>query len=227
MGKEIDKIREEMQDEGVIKENTIKSWQWLAKNIEELTEGKETKLIQEMRRSSDPRIMPRIGKLYMFSYLAKHRKTLPYYDYFPVILVLNINLKEEYMLGINLHYLPLPLRAKLFKSILPFLNNKRWDDSTKFKVTWDVCMALSTSPLFVPTIKRYNFEQLRSRFIIVEEEEWDIVTMLPTHIFKKATTQEVWADSIQEIRIAAGKNRLPTRKNKVPTRKKKVRNGKR
>jgi hypothetical protein len=152
------------------------------------------------KRTSDPRILPRFGKLYMFAYLAKHRKTLPYYDAFPLVLILNVNWNEEYMLGINMHYLPIGLRAKLFKSILPFLNNKRWDDTTRFKVTWELTKALSTSPLFIPAIKRYNFEQLRSRFIIVEEEEWDIVTMLPLEIFKKAPKQQVWLDSVETIR---------------------------
>lgn len=189
-----------MQDAGVIQVNTKKSMDWLVRNIEELTEGKDRKLILELKRESDPRIIPRIGKLYMFSYLAKHRKTLPYYDAFPMILVVNVNKKEEYMLGINFHYLPLKVRAAVFKSLLILLNNKKWDDTTKFKVTWAILQNLSTSPFIRPAIKRYNFEQLRSKFIIVEEEEWDIVTMLPTHIFKGAPITQVWADSVAEIR---------------------------
>lgn len=221
MGKEIDKIRSEMEDDGVIEENTKKSTDWLVKNIIELTEGKSEALIRELKRTSDVRVMPRIGKFYMFSYLAKHRETLPYFDRFPLIIVLSINYKEKYMTGLNMHYLPLNMRGKLFKGILMFLNNKRWDETTRFKVSWKLLDSLSVSPFIQPAIKRYNFEQLRSRFIAIEEDEWDIALMLPTHIFKGIPITEVWADSIAIVRQNAPP---PKPKIKKPTTIKKKRN---
>lgn len=223
MGREIDNIRAEMEDDGVIQVNTKKSVDWLVKNIEELTEGKTTTLINEMKRQGDNRIVPRIGKFYMFSYLAKHRNTLPYYDRFPLIIVLSINPKEEYMIGLNMHYLPLKIRATLFKSILTFLNNKKWDDTTKFKISWQLLQTLSTSPITHAAVKRYNFSQLRSKFIIVEEEEWDIVLMLPTHQFKGATVADVWRDSlgiINERKPRRPQRRMTPRRQTKPKKRK-------
>ena len=220
MGKNIDEIRDEMIDDGVIQENTKKSVDWLVRNIAELSDGKEESLIRELKRTSDIDTIPRVGKFYMFSYLPKHRATLPYYDRFPLIIVLRINYKEKYMLGLNMHYLPLKIRARFFKSILMFLNNKKWDETTRFRVTWDLLKTLSTSPLIYPAIKRYNFEQLKSRFIHVEEDEWDIVLMLPTHIFKKARATEVWLDTMQMIAERSPKKERGPRKRVVQPKRK-------
>lgn len=220
MVREIDKIRAEMEDEGFIEPNTKRGMDWLVKNIEELTEGKPESLIRSLKRTSDYRVIPRVGKFYMFSYLAKHRNTLPYYDRFPLVLVLSVYPQDEYLIGLNFHYLPLKIRARLFKSILMFLNNKNWDETTKFKVSWQLMKSLSTSPLIYPAVKRYNFEQLRSRYIVVEEDEWDIVSMLPTHIFKGAAITEVWQDSIAIINARKPEKKLVRKPVKKPTTKK-------
>lgn len=223
MGKEIDKIRTEMQDEGYENPNTKRGMDFLVKNIEELTEGKAHTLIQELKRTSDHRIVPRIGKFYMFNYLAKHRNTLPYYDRFPMMIVLSIHPKEEYMIGLNLHYLPLKFRAKFFKNILMFLNNKKWDDTTKFKVSWDLMKSLSIHPLVQPAVKRYNFAQLRSKFIIIEEDEWDIAVMLPTHLFKGAPVTQVWAESVSMINRRKPRKTGTIKPKKTTTKKPKAR----
>ena len=47
----------------------------------------------------------------MFFYDPKFKKTLPYYDTFP--LVLPLETYNDGFLGINMHYLPIPLRVNL------------------------------------------------------------------------------------------------------------------
>ena len=55
-----------------------------------------------------------IGKMYHFFYDPKHKKTLPYYDRFP--LIFPFKSVRGGFLGINLHYLPLRLRLNLWMS---------------------------------------------------------------------------------------------------------------
>ena len=50
------------------------------------------------------------GSMYMFYYDPKHKETLPYYDSFPLAIV--IERRPGGFLGLNLHYLPPILRAK-------------------------------------------------------------------------------------------------------------------
>ena len=52
-----------------------------------------------------------IGKMYMFLYDPKHKDTLPYYDSFP--LIFPIEFYGDSFLGINLHYLPPVMRARM------------------------------------------------------------------------------------------------------------------
>ena len=54
--------------------------------------------------------------MYMFYYHAKHRDTLPYYDGFPLILMMGPATGGFY--GVNLHYLPPVLRARVLDAVL-------------------------------------------------------------------------------------------------------------
>jgi hypothetical protein len=53
---------------------------------------------------------------------------------------------------------------------------------------------------FRPCIKQYLYPHIKSRILSVEHNEWDIATFLPIHQFRKAKAQDVWQDSVNEIR---------------------------
>ena len=58
---------------------------------------------------------PQPNGLNFFRYNPKLASILPYYDVFP--LVLPIQSAKGGFLGINFHYLPIPLRMKLFETL--------------------------------------------------------------------------------------------------------------
>ena len=68
----------------------------------------------------------------MFFYDPKLKATLPYYDRFP--LVLPLKRFQMVFLGINFHYLPIPLRIRLLDRLVDFSNNTKFDESTKLDV---------------------------------------------------------------------------------------------
>ena len=77
------------------------------------TAGKMNRINErEMMKGDVSRMttQPLLGSMYMFYYDPKHKEELPYYDRFPLIFPYK-KVKGGFM-GLNLHYLPLQLRAK-------------------------------------------------------------------------------------------------------------------
>ena len=113
--------------------------------------------------------------MYHFRYDPKGAKTLPYYDKFPLIFMVGPAAGGFY--GINLHYLPPQLRAKLMDSLYDITNS-----ASKYK-------------FFKPTFKHYLSSQVKSEFIEINSTEWDTALFLPTERFEKARKSKVFADS--------------------------------
>ena len=68
----------------------------------------------------------------MFFYDPK-LKPFPYYDRFPLVLPLE---RFQMVLGINFHYLPIPLRIRLLDRLVDFSSNTKFDESTKLNVNY-------------------------------------------------------------------------------------------
>lgn len=139
-----------------------------------------------------------LGKMYFFQYNPKHRKTLPYYDMFP--LVFPIEKYDDGFLGINLHYLDLPMRAKLMDALYTIASNDRFDESTKIKASYKVLKGASQFKYFEPTVHRYLSDYVQSRFIEVVSSEWDMALFLPVEQFKKKSKGKVWRDSKNKLK---------------------------
>ena len=140
---------------------------------------------------------PRVGDMFMYFYDPKTKDTLPYYDRFPLTIMVGPAPKGFY--GMNLHYLPLDIRARLLDSLLDTINNKKYDDTTRFRVSYDMLNSASQMKAFRPCFKRYLTAHVRSRFAKVDAPEWEIATFLPTADFEKASTRKVYSDSRRKI----------------------------
>lgn len=101
--------------------------------------------------------------------------------------------------GINLHYLPPQLRAKLMDSLYEIKNNSRYDESTKLRISYEILNSSSKFKFFKPTFKHYLTSNVRSKFIEINATEWDVALFLPTERFMKAKKTRVWADSRKRI----------------------------
>jgi len=139
-----------------------------------------------------------IGKMYMFSYDPKTKKDLPYYDTFP--LIFPFNTAPDGFMGINLHYLPYILRAKLMDLLYNYVNDPKLDDTSRLKITYSILSGAATHKYIKPCVKRYLTSHIRSKFINIVPVEWDIALFLPVSNFQKASEQKVWADSTKMVR---------------------------
>lgn len=154
-----------------------KSTAWYQRKIRELgNRVSARRLINQgaLRRQ------PSNGKLNMFFYDPKLKNILPYYDRFP--LVLPIDSAKGGFLGLNFHYLPIPLRIKL----LEVIDAKGVDSDYS---------ALKKVRLIKPTIKHYLTSHLRSGFLRISEEDFLVASLLPVQDFRKASSARVWRDS--------------------------------
>ena len=141
--------------------------------------------------------LPRVGSMYMYLYDAKTQDTLPYWDKFPLIFPFRV--QADRFWGINLHYLPLPLRAKLMDGLYDTVNNKRYDESTKLRISYQLLNSASQYRMFKPCVKQYLVGQMKSKFVYIYPSEWDIAIFLPLERFQKATKTQVWGESKKQI----------------------------
>ena len=137
------------------------------------------------------------GYMYAFKYDPKTKNDLPYYDTFP--LIFPVRMDSDGFLGINFHYLPPVLRAKLMNALYSTLTNKKYDDTTKVKISYSILQSASKYRYFKPMLKKYLRSHVRSQFLEVQVNEWDIAIFLPTESFRKADTGRVWEDSRKKI----------------------------
>jgi hypothetical protein len=144
------------------------------------------------------RIMP--GKLYMYGYDPKLKKTLPYYDRFP--LVFPFKKTPDGFIGLNMHYLPYHLRIRLLDNLLIFKSNNRMDETTRLKYSWQIIDGVSRFAAAQPCVKQYLTGHVRTQFREISADNWATAMLLPVERFVGASKQEIWSDSIKEMRRA-------------------------
>jgi hypothetical protein len=161
---------------------------------------KAPQLIRELRSDKDRKQDARfiMGNMYLLTYDPKHKATLPYYDMFP--LIFPINKAKGGFLGINMHYLPPILRAKLMDELYTVLTNKAFDETTRLSASYKVLNSAAKFREFQPCIKHYLNAHVRSKPAYINPAEWDIALFLPTQKFVGASATQVYADSRRIVR---------------------------
>jgi len=110
-----------------------------------------------------------IGRMYLFMYDAATKDKLPYFDRFPLIFPFRVVSGGFY--GINMHYLPYMLRARLMDALYDIVNNDKMDMSTKLRISYNVLNGAAKYRFFRPCIKQYLNTQVKSRFLYVNPNQ--------------------------------------------------------
>ena len=173
---------------------------------------------QEILRGSDPQqhTIPRFkrvlrqgryewGRMMMFQYDPKTKNTLPYYDRFPLVFVIDVN--ENSFLGLNMHYLPPILRARMMDGLwdyVPLQEGQQLQETDKLQMMqpYRILQRLRKLRWYKPCIKRYLNNQVQSRFVTIYPEEWNLALFLPmaTKTFIGASQNQVWRESREIVR---------------------------
>jgi hypothetical protein len=172
------------------KGDTEKSYTWYRNQVRNLGSGVTgTNLLRNEQLTN--RLVP--GEMYLFMYDPKHKATLPYYDTLP--LVLPFRLVPDGFLGINLHYLPYLARFNLLGDLSELATNKKMDETTKIKLSWQILNGTSRYNVATVCVKHYLKNHIRSRFLKIDFQDWITASMLPVENFVNEKKENVWADT--------------------------------
>jgi hypothetical protein len=171
MGDILDKLKADIAKKGYAA-RSIASRQWMRDKLRRAAITRSS--LAEKSRGRDTTI---IGKMYFFEYDPLHKKTLPYYDKFP--LVFPINMYSDGFLGLNLHYLDTGLRLLLLDRISAYRTTKTIGDRTRLTLTYDTIVSTGRLSMAEECVKRYLYSQVKSQFIEVYPDEWDQAVLLP------------------------------------------------
>ena len=190
----IDRLQAQAFKSGVEK-NTEKSLQWFKRELQNMKTINRQELLKDDNLKPRSRALP--GRMFMYFYDPKHKKTLPYYDRFPLIFM--VEKAKGGFYGLNLHYLPHKQRAIFFDRITEYTTNKKYDITTRLRLKYSLIKKASKLSAYQPCFKHYLSEHVRSRMIEVPASEWETVLFLPSENFKKKNKNQVWNDSRKMI----------------------------
>lgn len=140
-----------------------------------------------------------IGKMFFYGYNPKTKDTLPYYDIFPLILMVK-GLNNGWH-GLNLHYLPPKQREILILRLMENISDTKLDNNTRLKINYQLLKHVSKYRYFKPCFKRYLVSHVKTNVRSIPFRHWAKAILLPVANFKKSSITTVWADS---MRISRG-----------------------
>lgn len=195
----LDKVRNDP------KYSTARSVDWFRKKINELggnSPSAKYELLKTTKEKQVTRVLP--GTMYIFKYMPKHAETLEFYDMWPCTLM--FGLTNTGMIGINFHYLPIQIRAKLFDKLWQIAMVYRNNQQQCKRLTWKFLSNVSKFPEVRPAVKQYLYSHLQSKLIKVDIDDWKTAVLLPVESFAKKSAAFVARDSGQKIkRVIAGR----------------------
>ena len=178
-----------------IQKNSDKALNWFKKEVADMININRRDLLKDDAFKIRSRTLP--GRMFMYFYDPKHKKTLPYYDRFPLIFM--VEKANGGFYGLNLHYLPPKQRAILFDRLNDYTSNKRYDITTRLRLNYKVLKQASKLAFYKPCFKHYLSANVRSKLVEVPADNWETVLFMPTQMFKKKSVSTIWTDSRKMI----------------------------
>lgn len=191
------KFKDELS-EGNITPRSKASQEWFLEKIRGMSDvsmNRNTMMRNEPLKQATKTIA---GKMYMFWYNPKGKDELPYYDKFPLVLPLGV--EGQTLLALNMHYLPVDLRQALFYGLLNTVNNRKYDDSTYMKVTYEFLKSTAALKAYRPCVKKYLAGNIMGKIVNVPAQEWEIAVHMPTAVWMKKDESYVHNRSREQIR---------------------------
>jgi len=165
---------------------------WFMKNVNKLAVSR-TALLKDDNTTKRTRFMG--GRMYMFFYDPKLKKELPYYDRFPLAIMVGPAPGGYY--GINLHYLAPRLRAILLDRLMDYTTGQ--DEKMRFKISYRILKSATKLRPFKPCFKHYLTSQVEGQLSYIPPPEWEIATFLPAAQWQKGGQSQAYRDARKMI----------------------------
>jgi len=102
------------------------------------------------------------GQIYHFVYNPKYKDILPFWDKYPVIILINMN--SKHILGLNLHFVPTYTRKKIVNYILK-VNASRISNNQPLMVKYSFLKRMIIKLRATICIRKYIISRMSSRVI--------------------------------------------------------------
>jgi hypothetical protein len=192
-------IQDKAIKQGIGQQDVADAREWFRDEARKINAANPTRFMNDPSFKKENRLnLQSIGKMYMFFYDPKLKEQLPFYDTFP--LVFPIDFRPNGFLGINLHYLPPLLRARLMDNLYTIQSSAKYNQNQQLNLSYQMLSSAAKFRYFKPCVKHYLWQHVRSSFLNVDPSNWDMALMLPLEQFQKASKQQVWNESQKQFR---------------------------
>ena len=188
----IQKFHKDTTDEKVFKERSLQSLHWYRQKMQSYF-GNRMVPIGDSDDGAQNITSVDLGQIYAFKYRPKGRKTLPFYDKFPLVLV--IKKVPGGFLGLNFHYLHPFDRAVFMDRLYDFEVPDTGRATIRININYPILRDTRRLSFYRACIKRYRYFNIANFFIKLTPAEWDIALFLPTEKFVGAKRTDIWDDS--------------------------------
>ena len=113
---------------------TKKSREWFQAKVKELGRVNRQSLLKD--DALEPTTREIAGSMYMYFYDPKTKETLPYYDRFPLIIM--VEQAKGGFYGLNLHYLRPDIRAQFLDELMKTAPRKATNKTRLTKMRYDL-----------------------------------------------------------------------------------------
>ena len=172
---------------------TKKSREWFQAKVKELGTVNRKALLRD--DALEPTNREIVGSMYMYFYDPKTKETLPYYDRFPLIIM--VEQAKGGFYGLNLHYLRPDIRAQFLDELMKTAPRKATNKTRLTKMRYDLLKGVRKYKEFKPCFKHYLTSHIKSKMVRVPMTDWEIAIFLPTEQFTKASKTKVWQESLK------------------------------
>ena len=183
------------EKDDTFKQRTVQSLNWFRNKVRQVFGSKDIPPDTFFDKRNYPNA-PIPGNIVTFKYFPRTINTIPYYDMFPLVLVLK--LAPGGFIGLNFHYLHPMDRAHLMGKLQKYM--KVYADGTiRINIRYDVLKRSVQLVHHKPCIRRYYKAGIKTMFYTLMPNEWDIALFLPTEKFIQTRKQRIWEQSRTKI----------------------------
>jgi len=190
-----------------IRLNSDDAKKWFRKSVKALGKVSPQKVLKDEALSkatvADLGKATAVGSMYMYFYDPKHKATLPYYDKFPLTIVVGAAPGGFY--GLNLHYLSPVVRARFLDKLMTLSPGPKMSDTSRLKkLRYELLASTAKYKEFEPCYRHYLMPKVKTNLVRVPMTDWEIAIFLPTEQFVKVSKESVWRYSRKQY---AGKSK--------------------
>ena len=180
-----------------VEARTKESRLWFQRKVKALGAVNRTALMKDDALTDVSK--PKIGDMVMYFYDPKTKETLPFYDRFPLTIMVQPAPGGFY--GLNLHYLSPSIRAVFLDRLMQLAPAKVTETSRITRMKYNLLKGSASLKEFKPCFKHYLMPHVTSSIVKVSMPEWEIAVFLPTQQFAKKSSKYVWADSRAQYKV--------------------------